>query len=331
MNENEFDVIVVGGGAAGLNAALVLARSRRRVVVVDAGEPRNRFTAHMHGFLTRDGFDPAELLRIGRDEVRGYGATILEGRAITATGSAGAFEVMVETAASETREAETRTLKGRRIVIATGLRDELPPIDGLQEQWGRGAVACPYCDGWEARDSRVVVIAASARASHQAELMRQLSDDVTIVGRVTAELETETLRGFAARGIRVGENDVVRVERIDETRERPLRLTLDDGSTLEADAVFTGGALVPNDELLRQLGAETVAGPMGEWTASDPTGLTSVPGVWVAGNSANAGALVIVAAASGLTAATVINYDLVQDDIAQALEFQALRPPALRP
>jgi thioredoxin reductase len=314
MNENEFDVIVVGGGAAGLNAALVLARSRRRVVVVDAGEPRNRFTAHMHGFLTRDGFDPAELLRIGREEVRGYGATIHEGRAITATGSAGAFEVMVETA-----DGETRTLKGRRIVIATGLRDELPPIDGLQEQWGRGAVACPYCDGWEARDSRVVVIAASARAAHQAELLRQLSDDVTIVGRVTAELETEILRGFAARGIRVGENDVVRVERVDEARERPLRLTLDDGSTLEADAVFTGGALVPNDELLRQLGTATVAGPMGEWTASDPTGLTSVPGVWVAGNSANAGALVIVAAASGLTAATVINYDLVQDDIARAL------------
>ena len=314
MNENEFDVIVVGGGAAGLNAALVLARSRRRVVVVDAGEPRNRFTAHMHGFLSRDGSDPAELLRIGREEVRGYGATILEGRAITATGSAGAFEVMVETA-----DGETHILKGRRIIIATGLRDELPPIDGLQEQWGRGAVACPYCDGWEARDSRVVVIAASARSAHQAELMRQLSDDVTIVGRVTAELETETLRGFAARGIRVGENDVVRVERVDEARERPLRLTLDDGRTLEADAVFTGGALVPNDELLRQLGAATVAGPMGEWTASDPTGLTSVPGVWVAGNSANAGALVIVAAASGLTAATVINYDLVQDDIARAL------------
>ena len=314
MNENEFDVIVVGGGAAGLNAALVLARSRRRVVVVDAGEPRNRFTAHMHGFLSRDGSDPAELLRIGREEVRGYGATILEGRAITATGTAGAFEVMVETA-----DGETRTLKGRRIVIATGLRDELPPIDGLQEQWGRGAVACPYCDGWEARDSRVVVIAASSRTAHQAELMRQLSDDVTIVGGVTAELETETLRGFAARGIRVAENEVVRVERVDETRERPLRLTLDDGRTLEADAVFTGGALVPNDELLRQLGAATVAGPMGEWTASDPTGLTSVPGVWVAGNSANAGALVIVAAASGLTAATVINYDLVQDDIARAL------------
>ncbi|MBF4571622.1 NAD(P)/FAD-dependent oxidoreductase [Herbiconiux sp. VKM Ac-1786] len=324
MDENEFDVIVVGGGAAGLNAALVLARSRRRVAVVDAGQPRNRFTPHMHGFLSRDGFDPAELLRIGREEVRGYGATILEGRAITATGSNGAFEVTVETAGDETSDgetsdSETRTLKGRRIVIATGLRDELPPIDGLQEQWGRGAVACPYCDGWEARDSRVVVIAASARAAHQADLMRQLTDDVTIVGRVTAELETDTLRGFAARGIRVGENDVVRVERVDEARERPLRLTLDDGSTLEADAVFTGGALVPNDELLRQLGAETVAGPMGEWTASDPTGLTSVPGVWVAGNSANAGALVIVAAASGLTAATVINYDLVQDDIARAL------------
>ncbi|MCS5715525.1 NAD(P)/FAD-dependent oxidoreductase [Herbiconiux sp. CPCC 205716] len=315
MDETQFDVIVVGGGAAGLNAALVLARSRRRVVVVDAGEPRNRFTSHMHGFLSRDGFDPAELLRIGREEVRGYGAVVVDGRAVGATGSVGAFEVTVQALGG----GAPRVLRGRRLVIATGLRDELPPIEGVQEQWGRGAVACPYCDGWEARDSRVVVIAASARSAHQAELMRQLSDDVTIVGRVTAELETETLRGLAARGIRVGDQDVVRVERVDPARERPLRLTLEDGSTLEADAVFTGGALVPNDELLRQLGADTVAGPMGEWTASDPTGLSSVPGVWVAGNSANAGALVIVAAASGLTAATVINYDLVQEDIALTL------------
>ncbi|MFB2554455.1 NAD(P)/FAD-dependent oxidoreductase [Herbiconiux liangxiaofengii] len=317
MNEPEFDVIIVGGGAAGLNAALVLARSRRRVAVIDAGEPRNRFTDHMHGFLSRDGFSPHELLEIGRAEVLGYGATIVAGRAVSASGAIGGFSVEVESATSGADD--RRTLTARRLVIATGLRDELPDIPGLAEQWGRGAVACPYCDGWEARDSRVAVIATTTRNAHQAALMRQLTDDIALVGRSTAELDTETLRGFAARGVKVIENDVVRVSRVDPDRDRPLALTLDDGRTLKVDAVFTGGAMVANDDLLQQLGAARETGPMGEWTASDPTGRTSVPGVWVAGNSANAGALVIVAAASGLTAATVINAELVQDDIARAL------------
>ncbi len=307
--DRPWDVIVIGGGAAGLNAALVLARARRRVVVIDAGEPRNRFAAHMHGYLTRDGISPLELLELGRAEVRGYGAEIVAAKAVAASGVAGAFTVTLD---------DGRELAGRRLVIATGLRDELPAISGLAEQWGRGAVACPYCDGWEVRDQRVGVIATTAMSTHQAGLVRQWTDDVTFIGPLTAELDPETRRGFEARGTRILTPAVTEV--LSDAHGVLSGVALDDGTTLELDALFVGPRLVPNDELLRQLGAERVAGPMGEWTASDPTGLTSVPGVWVAGNSAAAHMLVIAAAASGLTAATVINADLVGDDTRRAVE-----------
>jgi thioredoxin reductase len=308
MNESPWDVIIVGGGSAGLNAALVLARARRRVVVVDAGRPRNRFAAHMHGFLTRDGISPLELLKIGRAEVRGYGAEIVEGRAVSVTGEAGAFTVTLD---------DERMLTGRRLLIATGLRDELPGIPGLAEQWGRGAVACPYCDGWEARDSRIGVIATTAMSEHQAGLVRQWSADVTFIGPKTAELDGQIRAGFEARGIRIIDTAVAQV--VSRADGSLAGVTLADGTMLDLDALFVGPRMVANDELLRQLGAATVQTPMGEWTAADPMGLTSVPGVWVAGNSANAGALVIVAAAAGATAAAHINADLVADDTRLAL------------
>lgn len=306
--DQPWDVIVVGGGAAGLNAALVLARARRRVVVIDAGEPRNRFAAHMHGFLTRDGMSPLELLELGRAEVRGYGAEIIAATAVGARGESGAFTVTLD---------DGRELASRRLLIATGLRDELPAIPGLAEQWGRGAVACPYCDGWEVRDQRVGVIATTPMSTHQAGLVRQWTGDVTFIGPLTAELDPEVRRGFEARGTRILTPAITEV--LSDAAGLLTSVALDDGSTVELDALFVGPRLVPNDDLLRQLGADRVEGPMGEWTASDPTGLTSVPGVWVAGNTAAAHMLVIVAAASGLTAATVINADLVGDDTREAL------------
>jgi thioredoxin reductase len=309
MNHEPWDVIVIGGGAAGLNAALVLARARRRVVVVDAGEPRNRFAPHMHGFLSRDGVSPLELLEIGRGEVRGYGGEIVSGRAVRAAGEAGAFTVELD---------DGRMFASRRLVIATGLRDELPDIPGLAGQWGRGAVACPYCDGWEARDSRIGVLAASAMSVHQAGLLRQWSADVTFVGPLTAELHPEARAGLEARGVRIDERAATAV--LEDADGALTGVELDDGTTLPLDRIFVGPRLVANDELLRQLGAaRTEAMQGGEWVASDAFGATSVPGVWVAGNSAVSHALVVMAAASGAAVATQINADLVADDTRRAL------------
>ena len=310
MDNEPWDVIVVGGGAAGLNAALVLARARRRVVVVDAGEPRNRFAPHMHGFLSRDGMSPLELLEIGRGEVRGYGGEIVSARAVRVAGEAGSFSVELD---------DGRMLAARRLVIATGLRDELPDIPGLASHWGTGAVACPYCDGWEARDSRIGVLATGPMSVHQAGLLRQWSADVTFVGPLTAELEPETRAGLEARGVRIDGRAVTAV--LDDGADPGILtgLALDDGSTLPLDRLFVGPRLVARDELLRQLGAEYADTPMGPWVASEAFGATSVPGVWVAGNSAVSHALVVMAAASGASVGTQINADLVADDTRRAL------------
>lgn len=320
MNEDTYDVIIVGGGAAGLNAALVLTRARRRVLVVDAGAPRNRFAAHMHGFLTRDGFSPLELLELGRAEVRGYGGEILAGRAVAATGEAGAFEVTVELAEPATTGASagTTTFTARRLVIASGLRDELPEIPGLADQWGTGAVACPYCDGWEARDLRLGVIATGPMSIHQATLVRQWSTDVTFVGPLTDDLEPTVREGLEARGVRILATEVSSI--LSDADGTLTGVALTDGTTVDLDRLFVGPRLQANDELLRQLGAETAEGPLGAWTASDFTGLTSVPGVWVAGNSGNAGALVVVAAGMGAMAGAALNADLVAADTRVAVE-----------
>ncbi|MCS5724214.1 NAD(P)/FAD-dependent oxidoreductase [Herbiconiux sp. CPCC 203407] len=320
MNEDTYDVIIVGGGAAGLNAALVLTRARRRVLVVDAGAPRNRFAAHMHGFLTRDGFSPLELLALGRAEVRGYGGEILAGRAVSATGEAGAFEVTVELAEPDATRTTggTATFTARRLVIASGLRDELPTIPGLAEQWGTGAIACPYCDGWEARDLRLGVIATGPMSIHQATLVRQWSADVTFVGPLTDDLDPAVREGLEARGVRIIATEISSV--LSSADGTLTGVALADGTTLDLDRLFVGPRLQANDELLRQLGAETAEGPMGAWTASDFTGLTSVPGVWVAGNSGNAGALVVVAAGMGAMAGAALNADLVAAETRAAVE-----------
>jgi len=152
---SEHDVVVLGGGAAGLSAALVLSRARRNVLVVDAGEPRNAPASHMQGFLSRDGLPPSELLALGRAEVEGYGGRLLPGRAVALTRkSNGRFQV---------RLADGAAVIARRILVATGLRDELPTIPGVHERFGRDVLHCPYCHGYEVRDQRLPVRQADVR------------------------------------------------------------------------------------------------------------------------------------------------------------------------
>ncbi len=161
-----FDVLVVGGGAAGLNAALVLGRARRRVAVVDAGAPRNAPAARMQGFLSRDGMPPAELLAMGRAEVAGYGVELIEEQVV---GIEAGFSV---------RLAGGRVLLARRILLATGVRDELPEIPGVRDRWGRDLLHCPYCHGWEVRDQPLGVLGTAPGSVQHALLVRQWSDDV---------------------------------------------------------------------------------------------------------------------------------------------------------
>ncbi|MDQ2698744.1 MAG: NAD(P)/FAD-dependent oxidoreductase [Actinomycetota bacterium] len=301
------DVLIVGAGSAGLSAALMLARSRRRVIVLDGGPPRNAAAAHMHGVLGRDGWSPVDLVATGRDEVLRYGATIEPQSAVSAVRDGSLFTVTLEDGTHRS---------ARRLLIAGGLRDELPAITGLDEHWGSGVAHCPYCHGWEVRDSRIAVVASGPASLHQVQLVRQLSPHVTYVVEGT-ELPEPDLAALVARGIGVETRRIASVLSVDGAVSG---LRMHDGSELAIDAIFVRPRSIPADGLLHALGAASEAGPDDHaWISVDGTGRTSIPGLWAAGNVVNPSATVPVTAAAGSTAGAAINADLVHDEVQRAL------------
>jgi len=307
---NEFDVVVIGGGAAGLSAALVLSRARRRVLVVDGGAPRNAPAAHMHGFLSRDGLPPAELLAVGRAEVAGYGGQIVTGQVAELRGD-GASGYRV-------RLADGRRVAARRLLVATGLRDELPDVPGLAERWGRDVLHCPYCHGYEVRDQRLAVIGWTPEAVKYAQIVRQWSKDLVLFVSPGA-LSPDDRSRLVARAIGIVEGTL---SRIVVEADRLSGVEVDGARVVERDAVFVPPRFVPNADLLAGLGCDLDdAG----WAVVDPTGRTSVPGVWLAGNVGNPRAQVITAAGEGSTAAIALNADLVDEDVRLAAELPAGR------
>lgn len=299
------DVVVIGGGAAGLNAALVLGRARRSVVVVDSGEPRNAPAEGVHGFLSRDGVPPGELLAVGRDEVARYGGRFVSGRVARAERVGPEREDGPSQAASEVRgEPEFRVelvdgavLRSRRIVVATGLRDELPEVPGLREGWGEYALHCPYCHGFEVADEPLGVLGTHQRSPHQALLVREWSSDLVYFAvRPLSEADREALTG---RGVHVVDGPVSAVS-ADGVRTP-------DGFVARR-AVFVAAEFRPHDALLESLGCERDdAG----WVRVDAWGATSVPGVYAAGNVVDPMAQVVSAAAAGAKAAVGLHAGLV--------------------
>jgi thioredoxin reductase len=296
----DYDVVVVGGGAAGLSAALVLVRARRTVAVVDAGGPRNAPAAHMHGFLSRDGMSPRDLLTAGRSEVAGYGGRLIDD---TVVGVEPGFHV---------RLASGSPLRARRILVATGLCDELPDVPGVRERWGRDLLHCPYCHGWEVRDQPLGVLGGTPEAVQHALLVRQWSPDVTLFPH-TDVLSPEQREQLTARGIQVVEGTVARLV-IDNDHLQGVELA--DGTVIARAAVFVRPRFVPNADLLAGLGC---AMDENGWVVHDPLGRTTVAGVWVAGNAADPRAQVISAAGQGSAAAIGLNADLVDEDVKRAL------------
>jgi thioredoxin reductase len=296
-----YDVVIIGGGAAGLSAALVLGRARRRVAVVDAGAPRNAPAAHMQGYLSRDGMAPADLLAAGRAEVRGYGVELVNDH-VEAIGPG--FSV---------RLAGGQVLPTRRILLATGVTDELPDIPGVRERWGRDLLHCPYCHGWEVRDQPLGVLGTLPGSVEHAQLVRQWSDDIIFFAN-TYDLSAGEIRGLEARGVQIVRGHVTRLL-ID--ADRLTGVELDGGLVIERTAVFVRPGNVPHaDGLLADLGCDvTEAG----FVTVDTTGRTSTSGVWAAGNVVDPRAQVITAAGAGSAAAIAINADLVQEDAASAL------------
>ena len=307
------DVLIVGGGPAGLAAALALARARRSVLVIDAGEPRNAAATHVHNYLSRHGMSPTDLLAVGRAEVTAHGGRILTGTAGSARRVAGAgFEVSL---------VDGSTVHGRRLLVATGLVDELPEIPGLAQRWGRDVLHCPHCHGWEVRDQAVVIAASGALGVGEALLWRQWSANLTMVLSAAPWPDGDDLEKLAARGIALVEERISALQ-IDQDRLTGLRLA--DGTTIACQALVVGPRLTARSELLTGLGLDPTEQHengqlVGSYIPGDDCGATAVPGVWVAGNITELTDQVIGATAAGVSAASAINADLVEEDTARAV------------
>lgn len=301
----EVDVAVIGGGPAGLAAAVVLGRSRRSVVVLDSGRPRNAPAEGAHNVLGHEGASPFTLLAAGRAEAADYGVAIWTDPVAAVSREDDRFQI--ETAGG-------RVVRARRLVLATGLRDELPPVPGLAEHWGQAVLHCPYCHGWEVRDQRVAVLMTSPMQVHQVLLMRQLTERLTVL-RQDVELSPEDRSRFAALGIQVLDGTVTAVESDPDGTFAGVSI---EGRRHAFDALVVAPRFVANAALYEALGGEVTEHPMGSFVAVDAEGRTALPGVRAVGNVADLGAVVAAASASGVTAGARLNAELCEEDAARA-------------
>jgi len=287
-----YDVLIVGGGPAGLSAALLLGRCRRRVLVCDSGTPRNAASRALHGYLTRDGVAPMELLRLGRDELGQYGIELRQAVVSGIAASADEFEVTL-------REGEP--VRALAVLLATGIRDELPAVDGLDACYGITAHHCPYCDGWEHREKTIGVIGRGAGAAGLALSLRTWSDRVVLCTNGPSKLTPVQREQLAAQHITLHERRLTRVEH---DNGHVTALVMVDGESVPCDAIFFAGRQTQQCDLAKSLGCEfTSKGTV----KTDHLGKTCVPGVFVVGDASRDVQFVIVAAAEGAKAGVAIN------------------------
>ena len=304
----QYDVVIIGGGAAGLSAALVLGRARRRVLVIDAGAPRNAPAAHMQGFLSRDGMAPSELLAVGRAEIAGYGVDVVDDIAAGLEQTGGGDPWSPVEVSYRVHLTNGPVIGARRVLVTTGVSDDIPDLPGFRERWGRDLLHCPYCHGWEVRDEPLGVLGTIPGSVQHALLIRQWSADVTFFAHTYDLADTER-RQLDARSIAVEAGEVARLV-VEEDRLIGVELT--DGRVIPRSAVFVRPGIRPHaDGLLAGLGCRH---DDTGFVTTDSTGRTSNPGVWAAGNVADPRAQVITAAGAGSAAAIAINNDLVQAD-----------------
>lgn len=296
MHEDLFDVVIVGGGPAGLSAALVLARCRRRVVVIDSGKPRNRRARAAHGFFTRDGVEPRELVRLGRAELEPYGVPIHDDEVTTLARSDGASGWVAKTRSGA-------TYRGKKALLATGMRDRLPELPGVDELFGKSLHVCPYCDGWEERDRALGAWACDPGAAELALALLTWSDDV-ILFLDGAELGVEDRARLERNRIRVEDARVVELER---EGDRLLGLRLEGGARIRRDALFVHLGQDQVAPFARDLGCPTIPNGAVETGRGERAG---PPGLFVAGDASHDLQLVAIAVSEGVKAAVAINVEL---------------------
>ncbi len=296
------DAIIIGGGAAGLTAALYLGRFRRRVVLLDTGKQANRVSHAAHGFFTRDGTPPSELMRIGQEQLRPYETVEIQHRAVTdITPVDSHFSITLD---------DSSVLTARKVLLATGLKDTLPPVQGIEQFWGTSVFHCPYCDGWEMRDQPLAILNDGAPAVHIAKLLRVLTTDLTICtngGSLLTEAERTALQTW---GIQIIDTPIQQIEGHDGQLER---IVFTDGHKLARKAIFVHLNSAQHAPFAAQLGCQMNANNL---VQVDEFGHTSVPGVYAAGDLANRFRQVIMAATQGASAAVGLNMDLIAEDFA---------------
>lgn len=293
------DVIIVGGSFAGLSAALQIARARRRVLIIDAGEPRNRFADSAHGFFAQDGRAPSKVLASAQAQLLGYPEVeIVDGKAERAARDGDGFSVALSGG---------QGFSAARLILATGLTDEFPPVPGLEERWGETVLHCPYCHAYEIEGDRLGVLATGPAAADLANLL----DDW---GRVTlfaqgVELDRAGMEKFLARGGAMEHSEVTAVEGID---PQAITVKLADGRAVELNALFLATALRQSSGLAEQLGCRFIDGPHGPVVFTDEEKQTSVRGVYAAGDMARISHNATLACADGVIAGISAHQSLLE-------------------
>lgn len=289
------DVIIIGGGPSGLNAALVLGRARKEVVVIDEGKPRNKVTRETHGFLTRDGATPSEFRQIAKEQIRAYPSVhIMEDTAAAVTGTEGSFEITT---------VEGKIVRGRKLLFAVGKKDQPLDIAGLSAVYGKSAFVCPYCDGWELRDQPLGIIVSGDKAVHMAKVISGWTNRFTILTNGTGMTE-EQREELKEHQVSVLDTPIQSIE----SEEGMVRqIVLEDGNTVECTGIFFAPKLVIGSHLAQTLGCEvTESGTI----KVDELAKTSVPGVFSSGDAASEIYQAITAASLGALAAVSINSEL---------------------
>ena len=312
------DALVVGGGPAGLSAAVALARSLRSVLVVDAGRPRNATAAGVHNYLGREGAAPADLLADGRSTLTSYGGQVTPGE-VTRLERLGQDPLQPWFRATL---ADGRQVDARRVVVASGLTDQLPEVPGLAERWGRDVLHCPYCHGYEARGTVIGVLSTTPMTAHQALLFRQLSDDVTVLTHTGPALGADDRARLEARGVRLVDGEVVEVLT---TGDALSGVRLASGEVVPVTNLAVAAPAVARSGLLADLGVEVADFRMGDhvfgrYAVAEPTGATSAPGVYTAGNVSTLQAQVATSAAAGLMTGALVNGHLIEEETAYAVD-----------
>ncbi len=293
------DAIIIGGSFAGLSAAMYIARARRSVCIIDTGSPRNRFAAHSHGFFAQDGSEPGTMLATARSQVAAYPtATFIEGEAMSAARERDGFSVKLATG---------EVLDSAKLVLAFGISDELPAIPGLAERWGRSVLHCPYCHGFEFSGQRLGVLNVSPMSIHQAMLVAEWGP-TTVYLDGASEPDDASLAQLQKRGVAI-EPAPVRALHGDGARLSSIDLA--DGRMSGVDALYLGPRTRLNSEIAQQLGCATDAGPFGSFIRTDGAKMTTVSGVYAAGDVTRSAHNVTWASADGVTAGMAMHRSLV--------------------